>query len=258
MILQDLKSLIKDFEDVLIKDKRFKNDYKFKSQVRTIYGLRKVENVFIPFPVGTGGEYFSGSNNSGPGTTSGLGSIFGFSTKPNSSSTTPDPFTKPTTNSSTTNPFTKPTISSSTTPGLGTKPTTSSSTTQNSDSSFGTISNKPCKCPSQKHVEACPNYGKANLTSFDPVKEGAEIALKSQKDILGKDSPGITKNQFEKLFSPLKPKEFDLLFEEANNTQKKEYFGRLDNEKFKIGKKYLSILKDIKDKEFATKLLDMY
>ena len=56
-MLQDLKSLIKDFEDVLIKDKRFKNDYKFKSQVKTIYGLRKVENVFIPFPVGTGGEY---------------------------------------------------------------------------------------------------------------------------------------------------------------------------------------------------------
>ena len=54
MILDDIKSLIKDFEEVLIKDKRFRNDYKFKSQVRTIYGLRKVENVFMPFPVGSG------------------------------------------------------------------------------------------------------------------------------------------------------------------------------------------------------------
>lgn len=54
MILDDIKSLIKDFEEVLIKDKRFRNDYKFKSQVRTIYGLRKVENVFVPFPVGSG------------------------------------------------------------------------------------------------------------------------------------------------------------------------------------------------------------
>jgi hypothetical protein len=30
-MLEDLKSLIKDFEEVLIKDERFKNDYKFKS-----------------------------------------------------------------------------------------------------------------------------------------------------------------------------------------------------------------------------------
>jgi len=57
MILEDIKSLIKDFEEVLIKDERFKNDYKFKSQVRIIYGLRKVENVFVPFPVGTGEQY---------------------------------------------------------------------------------------------------------------------------------------------------------------------------------------------------------
>jgi len=56
-MLEDLKSLIKDFEEVLIKDERFKNDYKFKSQVRIIYGLRKVENVFVPFPVGTGEQY---------------------------------------------------------------------------------------------------------------------------------------------------------------------------------------------------------
>ena len=61
MILDEIKSLIKDFEDILIKDARFKNDYKFKSQVKMIYKLGEKENIFIPVPIG-----FSGSTGEKP------------------------------------------------------------------------------------------------------------------------------------------------------------------------------------------------
>jgi len=53
MILDEIKSLIKDFEECLIKDSRFKNDYKFKSQVKTIYECNKKQNqIFLPIPIG--------------------------------------------------------------------------------------------------------------------------------------------------------------------------------------------------------------
>jgi len=58
MILDDIKSLIKDFEACLIKDGRFKKDYKFKSQVKTIYSCNKskLNQIIVPVP------YYSGNN----------------------------------------------------------------------------------------------------------------------------------------------------------------------------------------------------
>jgi len=62
MILDEIKILIKDCEKLLIKDARFKKDYKFKSQVKTIYGSSKkatTNQILIPVP------YYSGGINSG-------------------------------------------------------------------------------------------------------------------------------------------------------------------------------------------------
>lgn len=58
MILDDIKSLIKDFETCLIKEERFKKDYKFKSQVKTIYSCNESapNQIIVPVP------YYSGNN----------------------------------------------------------------------------------------------------------------------------------------------------------------------------------------------------
>jgi len=49
MLLDDLKILIKDFEGILSKDLRFKEDMYFKNQVKIIYGKKeKIKNVFVP------------------------------------------------------------------------------------------------------------------------------------------------------------------------------------------------------------------
>ena len=59
MILDDIKTLIKDCEKCLIKDERFKKDYKFKNQVKIIYGLKKKETttqIIVPVP------YYNESN----------------------------------------------------------------------------------------------------------------------------------------------------------------------------------------------------
>ena len=49
MLLDDLKILIKDFEGILSKDLRFKEDMYFKNQVKIIYGEKqKIKNVFVP------------------------------------------------------------------------------------------------------------------------------------------------------------------------------------------------------------------
>jgi hypothetical protein len=49
MLLEDLKILIKDFEGVLSKDIRFKEDMYFKNQVKIIYGQKeKIKNVMVP------------------------------------------------------------------------------------------------------------------------------------------------------------------------------------------------------------------
>jgi len=58
MILDDMKNLIKDFEKTLIKDTRFKKDYKFKNQVKTLYKNHKMvqqSQIIVPVP------YYSGS-----------------------------------------------------------------------------------------------------------------------------------------------------------------------------------------------------
>jgi hypothetical protein len=52
MILYELKNLIKDLENILIKDKRFKEDYTFKHQVRTLYYKKpEVQNIYLPLVV---------------------------------------------------------------------------------------------------------------------------------------------------------------------------------------------------------------
>jgi len=59
MLLDEIKSLIKECEECLIKDTRFKKDYEFKSQVRTIYKHDKniqTRQIIIPVP------YYSGNN----------------------------------------------------------------------------------------------------------------------------------------------------------------------------------------------------
>lgn len=49
MLLDELKILIKDFEGILSKDLRFKEDMYFKNQVKIIYGEKeKIKNVFVP------------------------------------------------------------------------------------------------------------------------------------------------------------------------------------------------------------------
>jgi hypothetical protein len=53
MILDEIQLFIKDIEEILIKDKRFKDDIDFKRQVREIYRRKsKKELVYLPFPVG--------------------------------------------------------------------------------------------------------------------------------------------------------------------------------------------------------------
>ena len=53
MILDEIQLFIKDIEEILIKDKRFKEDIDFKRQVREIYRRKsKKELVYLPFPVG--------------------------------------------------------------------------------------------------------------------------------------------------------------------------------------------------------------
>jgi len=49
MLLDNLKNLIKDFEVVLSKDIRFKEDMYFKNQIKIIYSHgEKTKNVFVP------------------------------------------------------------------------------------------------------------------------------------------------------------------------------------------------------------------
>lgn len=50
MLLDEIKDLIKDFEMVLIKDKRFKEDADFKNQVKTIYNCEKNLNKNFAIP----------------------------------------------------------------------------------------------------------------------------------------------------------------------------------------------------------------
>jgi hypothetical protein len=188
MILQDLKSLIKDFEDVLIKDDRFKNDYKFKSQVKTIYGLRKVENVFIPFPVGTGGEY-------------GVEKIV----------------------------------------------------EKRIEVPVDRIVNVPViDCPKCK---ICEKEKLVNLS----VAKADDLAIKLEQDVKQIESiqgaeTKLTPQQFEELKTTLDFKKIAELIKGASEKQRDEYRS-YKNIKFQ---KYLSILKDIKDKDFAIKLLDIY
>lgn len=52
MLLDDLKILIKDFETVLSKDLRFKNDMYFKNQVKIIYGSKQeTKTLYVPYIV---------------------------------------------------------------------------------------------------------------------------------------------------------------------------------------------------------------
>ena len=52
MILYELKNLIKDLEKILIQDKRFREDYTFKHQVRTLYHKKpEVQNLYLPMIV---------------------------------------------------------------------------------------------------------------------------------------------------------------------------------------------------------------
>lgn len=52
MILDELKYLIKDLEEILLKDKRFRQDYLFKSQVRKIYEQEiKSQPIYVPYMV---------------------------------------------------------------------------------------------------------------------------------------------------------------------------------------------------------------
>jgi len=52
MIFDELKYLIKDLEEILLKDKRFREDYLFKSQVRKIYEQEiKSQPIYVPYIV---------------------------------------------------------------------------------------------------------------------------------------------------------------------------------------------------------------
>jgi hypothetical protein len=62
MLLDEIKSLIKECEECLIKDTRFKKDYQFKSQVRAIYKHDKniqTRQIIVPVP------YYSNSYDKG-------------------------------------------------------------------------------------------------------------------------------------------------------------------------------------------------
>ena len=45
MILNEIKDLIKELEKILIKDKRFKNSYSFKNQLKIIYSCKNNLNI---------------------------------------------------------------------------------------------------------------------------------------------------------------------------------------------------------------------
>ena len=54
MILDELKNMIKDLENILLKDTRFRKDYFFKNQVKIIYEeeirLKPVSNpIYYPY-----------------------------------------------------------------------------------------------------------------------------------------------------------------------------------------------------------------
>ena len=53
MLLDELKKMIKEFETVLIKDERFKDDASFKNQVKIIYSKdKKSQNIMGPILLG--------------------------------------------------------------------------------------------------------------------------------------------------------------------------------------------------------------
>jgi hypothetical protein len=55
MLLDDIKSLIKDFEKCLMKEPRFKKDCGFKNEVKIIYKFKKTPNhIIVPVPYYTG------------------------------------------------------------------------------------------------------------------------------------------------------------------------------------------------------------
>ena len=235
MILEDLKSLIKDFEEVLIKDERFKNDYKFKSQVRTIYGLRKVENVFVPFPVGTGEQY--GKN------------IVLDSLQQSRDRIVEKRVEVPV------------------------------------DRIVEKRVDKPCpeclkcpiggKCPDCPKIPECPKIPvincpkckiceickKENLVNLS-VEKADDLPTKLEQDVkqiesIRGDKTKLTPEEFEELVNTKVPERVLELSNKASDEQRFQYLIRIKDKKF-YSQKYLSILKDIKDKEFATKLLDMY
>jgi len=60
MLLDELKKMIKEFETVLVKDERFKDDASFKNQVKIIYSKdKKSQNIMGPILLGN----LSSSNN---------------------------------------------------------------------------------------------------------------------------------------------------------------------------------------------------
>ena len=53
MLLDELKLMIKEFETVLVKDERFKDDASFKNQVKIIYSKeKKSPNIMAPILLG--------------------------------------------------------------------------------------------------------------------------------------------------------------------------------------------------------------
>ena len=53
MLLDELKKMIKEFETVLVKDERFKDDASFKNQVKIIYSKdKKPTNIMAPILLG--------------------------------------------------------------------------------------------------------------------------------------------------------------------------------------------------------------
>jgi hypothetical protein len=53
MLLDELKKMIKEFETVLVKDERFKDDVSFKNQVKIIYSKdKKPTNLMAPILLG--------------------------------------------------------------------------------------------------------------------------------------------------------------------------------------------------------------
>ena len=46
MLIDEIKSLIHDLEEILIQDTRFKKDIFFKKKVKIIYGTNKTEKLY--------------------------------------------------------------------------------------------------------------------------------------------------------------------------------------------------------------------